>query len=367
MADVARVAGVSPAAVSLALRDHPKSRKFKPETLQRIHESARKLDYRTNFFFSLLRRSSSRVIMVYVPTLQDLYAGALAESFQNRASQRDYWTMVSGTEGLDRPVIDQRVIGSHGISAVVFAAAALEYVNKKAIQKLVREGVHIVVIGREKPCEGVSATMVEDGHGGMLAAEHVYGLGAKDVWLLARSGEAKASTSHRRSNHGPTFSDRNEAFTDYARRNNLPVPKVLNVPTFQGSAPFDKAGDSRHIAMNIVHQSHETVRQHLQQGSTPQAIVGIMDLQAMGVYRALDEAGIRPGRDVAVVGYDDIWPAETMTPPLTTIHQPTGEMGEMAADILIDAIEGRIRPGRRINVEPELIVRDSTRLWKPRS
>ncbi|MCF7854049.1 MAG: LacI family DNA-binding transcriptional regulator [Candidatus Pacebacteria bacterium] len=102
--DVAVKAGVSRAAVSLTLRDHPKSRDFNPATIRRIKRVARELGYRPSFFSSQLRRGatqgSAQLLMVYLDTLQDLYAGGIAESIQLQAARlldHDY-----GRAGLGR-------------------------------------------------------------------------------------------------------------------------------------------------------------------------------------------------------------------------------------------------------------------------
>ena len=63
------------------------------------------------------------------------------------------------------------------------------------------------------------------------------------------------------------------------------------------------------------------------------------------------------------MGYGNMSHSETIYPTLSTIHQPTHEMGHTAADALIDSLEKKIRPGRNISLEPELIIRESTRLF----
>ena len=80
--------------------------------------------------------------------------------------------------------------------------------------------------------------------------------------------------------------------------------------------------------------------------------------------RPADQAGLRVGEDVVVVGYDDIWPSEFSSPALTSVRLPMAEMGAAGADLLIDTVEGKITPGRRIVLSPTLIVRNSSRQQK---
>ncbi|MCF7854048.1 MAG: substrate-binding domain-containing protein [Candidatus Pacebacteria bacterium] len=144
----------------------------------------------------------------------------------------------------------------------------------------------------------------------------------------------------------------------YVRERDLPAPKLLDIPSISALPGIGS------LPAQIDQAAHSLVKQSLQETSKPpDAVITGMDLRAPGVYRALRETGLRPGHDIAVMGYDDVWLAGMLHPPLTTIHQPTDEMGRTAADLLIDRLEGAIRQPRRISLDPELIARDSTLLW----
>ena len=93
------------------------------------------------------------------------------------------------------------------------------------------------------------------------------------------------------------------------------------------------------------------------------AVLAANDLSAIGVIAALKRHGRRVTEDVSVVGFDDIHLAAYTSPPLTTIQQPTFEMGRRATEILIDAIEHGTRKARPAKTvfEGKLIVRGSTR------
>jgi LacI family transcriptional regulator len=84
------------------------------------------------------------------------------------------------------------------------------------------------------------------------------------------------------------------------------------------------------------------------------------DISAIGAIRALREAGLRVPEDVSVVGFDDIRDAAYHVPSLTTVRQPLRKMGEIAAQTLVDRIEGRTTSARQIAIEPELVIREST-------
>ncbi|SQI43551.1 Ribose operon repressor [Leminorella richardii] len=91
----------------------------------------------------------------------------------------------------------------------------------------------------------------------------------------------------------------------------------------------------------------------------PEAVFTCNDAMAVGVYLALSQSGLKIGQDVAVVGYDDIELAQYMTPPLTTVHQPTGELGRLAIDTLMHRLEGKNRETKTLALAPKLVERQS--------
>jgi DNA-binding LacI/PurR family transcriptional regulator len=80
---------------------------------------------------------------------------------------------------------------------------------------------------------------------------------------------------------------------------------------------------------------------------------------AIGVLRSLTAVGIRVPEQVAVVGFDDIYPGELCEPPLTTVHQPMGTLGERACDRLLERIATPGLPPRVELLPTELVLRQS--------
>jgi LacI family transcriptional regulator len=90
------------------------------------------------------------------------------------------------------------------------------------------------------------------------------------------------------------------------------------------------------------------------------ALFAYNDISALGAIRAFQEAGLRVPHDISVVGFDDIQGAAFNTPSLTTVRQPLTRMGTIAAQTLLERIEGGEDYPSEIAIEPELIVREST-------
>jgi DNA-binding LacI/PurR family transcriptional regulator len=91
----------------------------------------------------------------------------------------------------------------------------------------------------------------------------------------------------------------------------------------------------------------------------PSAVVAVSDLMAIGAMNGIYEAGLQPGRDIAVIGFDDMPAAQYCRPPLTTVRQPIAEAGSRAIDMLLRAIRGEQIEEQKVLLKPQLIVRSS--------
>ncbi|KUO07744.1 LacI family DNA-binding transcriptional regulator [Streptomyces sp. DSM 15324] len=96
----------------------------------------------------------------------------------------------------------------------------------------------------------------------------------------------------------------------------------------------------------------------------PTAVFAGNDGQALGVYRAAVEAGLRVPEDLSVVGFDDLFPSQWLTPPLTTVRQPLADMAATAAGMVIALAQGRPLRRRREELATELVVRESTACFR---
>ena len=107
------------------------------------------------------------------------------------------------------------------------------------------------------------------------------------------------------------------------------------------------------------------VQQLLQQNRRFTAIISFNDIAAIGAIRALRDANLKVPEDVSIVGFDDISVAAYYEPRLTTIRQPLRSMGETAARILLQRIQGFKDYPEEFAVPPELIIRDTTAPARP--
>ena len=112
--------------------------------------------------------------------------------------------------------------------------------------------------------------------------------------------------------------------------------------------------------LNTPELGFSVMREMLRQTQDFTAVVCFNDISAFGCIRALHDAGLRVSQDVSVIGFDDIQTAAYHVPSLTTIQQPLGRMGALAAELLIKKLRGE-KTGNTLSLEPVLIQRESTR------
>jgi len=110
----------------------------------------------------------------------------------------------------------------------------------------------------------------------------------------------------------------------------------------------------------LEQSSYEITQQLLELPEPPTAIFAANDVSAVGVLRAVKDAGLCVPEDVAIIGYDGTPFTQLTEPPLSTVEQPASEMGRIAARLLIEIIEGRTPTERMIRLPVRLAIRGSS-------
>jgi DNA-binding LacI/PurR family transcriptional regulator len=121
-----------------------------------------------------------------------------------------------------------------------------------------------------------------------------------------------------------------------------------------GGGAITADGDEQQVAERICAMLASGV-------DRPTAILGVKADHAIMLYHALWRLGVRVPRDVSIATYDDPWVLARMTPPLTTVATPMTEIGQRAAEMLVNSVESStpLQP-QRILVPAKLVIRDST-------
>jgi LacI family transcriptional regulator, galactose operon repressor len=319
--DVAARAGVSIATVSRALNDKGD---VSTETRERVRKVADEVGYSADPAARSLVTHKTRLVAVVVGDnaghrdLSLVFFGKVLAAISGRLAQSSYDPVL-----LPRGDID----ADHRFDAAVLIGVDDD---DPLISALSSRGVPLV--GVDVRLAGSAAYVGSDHAAGMrLALGHLHALGHRRVAHVAGALNTVAGVQ------------RVEAFRDEARALSLDESDEL---VRQGD--FSSASGYRETCALLA------------LGERPTAILAASDLMALAALQAIRDAGLEPGRDIAVVGFDDLEAAALAHPPLTTVRQDRRELGTLAATRAIELIEQPdVTPPDAV-LPVELVVRAST-------
>jgi DNA-binding LacI/PurR family transcriptional regulator len=335
MADIARLAGVSTSTVSRALNG---STLINEETRRRIAELARSLNYSINLSAKNLRLGDNRTIGVVIPfdrkTLQhvsDPFFLGMLGSLADALTDRHYDLLLSR---VDAEHLDD-LAGLYDTGRASGIIVIGQWGHHDQLNELAVRRVPFVVWGAQLPRQLYCSVGSDNLSGGMLATEHLLGLGRQRIAFLGDTTLPEAAQRH-------------EGYLLAHRERGVPVDPRLHI-----SASFTAA------------EAQAAMQAFLAQGIALDGIFAASDLIAMNAMGVLTAHGFDVPRDVSVVGYDDIEAAAHCHPPLTTIRQPIDIAGAAMVDCLLAMLDGQ-RPESRV-LATSLKVRASTCMAIPSS
>ncbi len=322
---VAQAAGVHTSTVSRALRRVAVDRRAASRSDLELFQLAQDMGYVPNPNAASLTTKKSTAFGVLVPRLTDVVLSAMYDAIEETANRAGYETFVANTH--DDAVQQRRRIDlllGRNVDGLIIGDARLDSDN---LDDLVRRGVKFVLVSRRYP--GMISATCDDFRGGWLAGEHLAKLGHTTVGVV--SGPAWASTGV----------DRLEGCRAALHEAGIDLPD-----DYVREEGFDPAAGRRGAQALLALPT------------PPTAIFSTNDFSAIGVLGVLREHALQPGRDVGVVGFNDISICSELTVPLTTVHSPHQEIGMRAAEMLLAVTHGI--PVSSVALPPTLVVRAST-------
>jgi DNA-binding LacI/PurR family transcriptional regulator len=339
--DVARACGYSVSTVSIVLSEAPLSQNVAASTRERIRVMARKLGYHPDASARSLRRRRSQTIGILAYDLSDPFCIPIVQGIQVGLHPANYLPLLMDAE-THRQQFDsylQMILERRAEGVIVIASWIFEETNLMA--DIEKNNVPIIILGRDLTGRKISSLLIDNAAGGALAVEHLSDLGHRDIAVIRGPEELFDSEP------------RGVGVQCAMERAGLKIDSrlVFELPNLRDSTSGFEGG---------LKFTNELIKS----GRRFTAVVAFDDLTALGVVRGLTAAGIRVPEECSVVGFDDVLPANVATPGLTTIRQPLKEMGLMAAEWAVEAINARQQglesPVHLHKAKPELVVRAST-------
>ncbi|PYE85365.1 LacI family DNA-binding transcriptional regulator [Pseudoroseicyclus aestuarii] len=321
--DVAREAGVSPAAVSRHLNGRIT---FPQKTRERIDAAIERLAYHPNLTARRLSLGRTRVIGVVLPDIANPFFSEMVAEIERSGSAQGYDISIWSTRGDPRreEAAAGRLREAH-VDGLIFASAGADPV---ALRRTLTGLDRVVLLDEDIPGTALPKVMVENMTGAAAAAEHLLTLGHREIAIIA--GPAGSST----------VSDRIAGF------------QTALLAAGLGPAPVHYADFQREAGRRAAEALLALPRR-------PTAIFACSDELAIGAIVAARAMQLEVPRDLSLVGFDDISYASVLGPALTTVRQPLAQMGQTAVDRLLSLLAGT-SPPLLTRLKTSLVVRDTT-------
>ena len=333
MKDIARELGISVATVSRALKDSPR---ISEERRRMIQQYARDHNFTPNVLAESLRHSRvqpSHVIGVIVPEFTHYYFSSILTGIEETAIARGYYIMVAlSDEQYEREARICEMFHRQKVCGVIVSQAK-DTRRYDHFQKLIDS--HIPIVFYDRICTGIdtSRVVVDDYMGAFNAVTYLIETGCRRIAYYGGPRQLEISKN------------RYNGYRDALLKRGLPVDEQLV-----------RICDNR--------QDAELMTPDLFDGDYyPDAFFAVNDDTAIGILYTVKRMGLRVPEDVSICGFTNGQRAVACDPMLTTVEQRGKRVGEEAADILIDKVEGQSpfdKVEKRV-VRTRLVIRGTTR------
>lgn len=323
---VAKHAGVSRATASLAVRG---SSLISAETRNKVLESMRELGYIYDRVAANLRSKDSSTVGLIIMELANPFYSELLVGIHQELNKYDK-TIILGTT-FDSAAIQEKLLATmmeHRVGGIILSAVPGS--SNDSIRQIHNLGIPIVLVNRTVEDANCDFVGIDNISGAKIAAGHLIGLGHKRIAFLG--GLSQLST----------WQGRKKGYDEAHRLAGLEIDPALVI-------------ESRATRQGGV----EAFQKLLALPSPPTAAFCYNDTIAIAACMHLQSMGLVPGRDLAIVGFDDIPEATIFSPKLTTVSSYIRLLGEHAARLLQARMEDPDRPPQTVIVQPKLIIRDS--------
>lgn len=325
--DIAREAGVSKSTVSLVLQG---SDLIRPDTAAKVRKAIADTGYVYNRGAANLRKAQSDVVGMVINDLTNPFYAELAVGMERTFQAAGIVPFIANTS--ESPIRQDAVLKSmleQGVAGLIVAPA--RNTPPDAFKRIEVAGVPIVFVMRRLADSRIPVVAPDNHRGGALAARHLIGKGHRRLAFLG--GNPGISVYH----------ERMEGFREACLADGIPAADITVVDgetnRMGGMAALDAA---------------------LAGANPPTAALCFNDAVAFGAMIGLRKRGMEPGRDFAVVGFDDVVEAQHYVPSLTSVSVDTPGIGERAAHAVLKMIQTRTTRAEDQIGSVNLMVRDSS-------
>ncbi len=324
--DVAAHAGVSVATVSAVINSN---KYVSPDLAQRVHESITALGYERNSLAQGLKKQTSQTIGLIISDITNPFFTSVVRGVEDVANARGYSLILGNTdEDLKKEMSYMRLLESKRADGLI---VAVTLGNHEYLRSWPAHRLPLVSIDRLPSGLSIDAVLIDNVAGARQAVEHLITLGHERIGIV--TGLSGITTTQ----------ERLTGYQQALEAHGIPLDPALIA---EGDSRID--GGER-AALQLL----------TQEAARPTALFVTNGLMVIGALQAIDRVGLRCPQDMALVGFDDFEWAAVMHPRLTTVCQPTYEIGQKAAELLFERLEKRDAAPQVVRLQPRLIIRES--------
>ncbi len=325
--DVAKHAGVSRATASLVVRESPE---ITEKTRNKVLKSMQELGYVYDRVAANMRSNKTSTVGLIITDIANPFYSELLRGVHNALDEAGYSVFLGTTFDLDTK--QQKLLSTmleHRVGGLILCPVSDS--SQETVERIRQLDIPIVLSVRE--LENVDADYVGIDYvvGSQMAVNHLVQKGHRRIAFLGGYSGSSA------------WKKRKEGYCNALIQAGIEIDHSLII-----ESEVSREGGK------------DAVRKVLHNQDPPTAAFCFNDFVAHGVILGLSEAGLNPGKDMAVVGFDNVPEASLYNPPLTTVSSYARLIGSQAASLLHQRILNRDREQQRIILHPELVVRSSS-------
>ncbi|WAT08245.1 ribose operon transcriptional repressor RbsR [Rouxiella badensis] len=326
MKDVARLAGVSTSTVSHVINNN----RFVSDSIrEKVNVAIGELNYAPSALARSLKINQTRTIGMLITSSSNPFYSEVVQGVERSCYERGYSLILCNTDG-DEERMNRSIetLLQKRVDGLIMMFTEHHCPSQDTLSRY--PSIPAVMMDWA-PFAGLNDIIQDNAFiGGKMATEHLIEQGYRRIACIIGPTDKTTSTQ------------RQDGYRHAMKEAGLVIPEGYEV-----TGDFEFSGGLT------------AMQQLLALPQRPDAVFAGNDAMAVGVYQAIYQQGLRIPQDIAVMGYDDIQLAQYLTPPLTTIHQPKDELGELAIDTLLHRLKDPEAEAQVLVLTPELVVRGS--------
>ncbi|MBX6359440.1 MAG: LacI family DNA-binding transcriptional regulator [Acidobacterium ailaaui] len=326
--EVAKRANVSIATVSNVIRG---TRRVSDKLTARVQAAIRELNYSPNEIARSLKVRQTRMLGMVLPDITNPFFPEIIRGAEDTAFERGYFLVTANTDeqiGREKRIV--AALRAYRVDGILLASASGKDISH--LKSTLDAGMAVVCLDRTVPGMKTDAVLLDNVRGARECVRHLIQKGHKRIAIITGALDLQ------------TGRERLRGYEEALVEAGIAIdPRLI----YRGDFRYESG--------------YRLGEQIVKQARRPSAIFVCNGVMAIGVLKAFEESEIECPQDMALATFDDIKLDSPFHPRLTTVVQPSYEMGARAATILMDRIEGKLKKEAvLVRVSPTLVLREST-------